>query len=339
MKSLPRLSPTRRAALAGVASLFARPVRAAQRVRMGFIPVLGSAQAFVIEGEGWAKDAGLDLQLIRFDSGPAAIQALASGQLDAYLAGVGPIVVARGQGVDVKVVAAAAIEELAVLARGPFAQLASAQGLKAGVAAFTTAQGRRPKLATQPPGSVPDTFLRYWLDRVNGVAFNEVDILGIGIDATQQGFLSGAVDAAVVREPALTLLRDRDRAAVLLATGGQMFPNQPGSVLAIYQPGLPERRAMVDTLVRLHLRATEMLAKDPARAAPHVHKVLSGGIVPLDVIARALVSPASHFIADPSVILQPTAAMQDYQLQLGVLRHASPVADAFDLETYRRIAA
>ena len=59
------------------------------KVNLGYIPVLGSSQAFVIDGEGWAKQAGIDLTLTRFDSGPAMIQALASGQLDAYLAGVG----------------------------------------------------------------------------------------------------------------------------------------------------------------------------------------------------------------------------------------------------------
>ena len=327
---------TRRVILAGVpATLLARPAHAEQRVRLGYIPVLGSAQAFIVEGEGWAKQAGLGLELVRFDSGPVAIQALASGRLDAYLAGVGPIVVARGQGVDVKVVASAAVEEMAVLARGPFSRLAQEQGVKAAV----TALGRRPKLGAQPSGSVPDTVLRYWLERVQGIAFSDVEILGIGIDATQQAFLSGAVDAAIIREPALTLLRDRDKTAVLLGAGGQLFPNQPGSVLAVYQPDLPDRRAMTETLVRLHVRATEMLNKDPARAAPHIHKVLGGGILPLDVITRALVSPASRFIADPAAIVEATGIMQDYQVHLGVLRQASPVLDAFDLEVFRRITA
>ena len=325
---------------AAVATAAGGPARAqGVRVRLGYIPVLGSSQAFVIDGMGWAKQEGLELQLIRFDSGPAMIQALASGQLDAYLAGVGPIVVARAQGVDAKVVAAAAIEELAVLARGPFAKAVQAQSgnLKQAVAGFSTAEKRKPKFAAQPSGSVPDTFLRYWIDQVQGVSFNDVEIVGIGIDATQQGLLSGALDAGIVREPTLTLLRDRDPAALLVATGGQMFPNQPGSVLAIYQPDKPERRKLVDTLVSLHARATELLQKDPKRAAPHVHKVLSGGIIPLDVIERALVSPASRFIADPSIIVEPTRKMQDYQVKLGVLKEAAPVEAAFDLETFRRV--
>src|SRR5260221_8300154 len=96
------------------------PAAAATKLTIGYIPVLGSAQLFIIDGEGWAKQADIELVTTRFDSGPAMIQALASGKLDMYLAGIGPIMVARGQGVNVHVVAAAAIEELAAIPRGPF---------------------------------------------------------------------------------------------------------------------------------------------------------------------------------------------------------------------------
>lgn len=87
-------------------------------VRVGYIPVLGSSALFVLDGEGWAKDAGLDLDLVRFTSGPQAIQALVSGRIDAYVAGVLPLLQARAHGADVKVVTAASIEELEVVSRG-----------------------------------------------------------------------------------------------------------------------------------------------------------------------------------------------------------------------------
>jgi NitT/TauT family transport system substrate-binding protein len=265
------------------------------------------------------------------------IQALASGKLDLYLAGIGPVMVARGQGIDVRVVAAAAIEELAILARGPLAeQLERTPALADAVQAFAKAQHRKPKFATQPPGSVPDTVMRYWLDPVSKVALSDVEIVGIGIDATQQAFLSGAVDAACVREPTLTLLRDRDPKAKLVAVGGQMFPNQPGSVLAMMATDQAAKRDAMLRFVRLHVRATEMLQKDPKRAAPHILKALGAGIVPLDVIERALVSPSSRFVTDPAVIVEATAKMQDYQIALGVLKQAVPVAQIFDHESYRR---
>jgi NitT/TauT family transport system substrate-binding protein len=310
---------------------------AATRLTIGYIPVLGSAQLFIIDGEGWAKQADIELVTTRFDSGPAMIQALASGKLDMYLAGIGPIMVARGQGVNVHVVAAAAIEELAVIARGPFADsIERGLSLPDAVHAFAQGQKRKPKIATQPLGSVPDTVLRYWLDPISKVALGDVEILGIGIDATQQAFLSGAVDAAVVREPTLTLIRDRDPTTKLVAAGAQMFPNQPGSVLAALATDDTNKRAAIIRFISLHIRATEMLTKEPKRAAPPILKALGAGIIKLDVVERALVSPSSHFVADPAVIVDATAKMQDYQIALGVLKQAVPVDQIFDHDSFQR---
>ena len=99
------------------------PAKAAETIRIGYIPVLGSSALFVLDGKGWAKEAGLDVELVRFTSGPQAIQALTSGRIDGSVAGVLPLLPARAHGVDVKVVAAASIEALSVAAR---AMLASA---------------------------------------------------------------------------------------------------------------------------------------------------------------------------------------------------------------------
>src|SRR5206468_1566196 len=107
-------------------------------------------------GEGWARGAGLELKLTQFDSGPAMISALASGTLDAYLGGIGPVMVASGRGIGVSVVAASAIEELALVGRGPFAQVTEA-GSAAGFRDFVATHNRKVRIATQPTGSVPDT--------------------------------------------------------------------------------------------------------------------------------------------------------------------------------------
>lgn len=83
----------RRAALVGLTATLAMaalPASAQVKLQVGYIPVLGVSQLFVLEGEGWAKEAGLDLQITRFDSGPAMIQALAFGKLDVLYAGVSP---------------------------------------------------------------------------------------------------------------------------------------------------------------------------------------------------------------------------------------------------------
>lgn len=315
------------------------PARAAETIRIGYIPVLGSSALFVLDGKGWAKEAGLDVELVRFTSGPQAIQALTSGRIDGYVAGVLPLLQARAHGVDVKVVAAASIEELSVVARGKLAAELPKDGtaltpaiVKAALERFTTEQGHPPRIAAQPPGSVPDTLLRYWLKKQLGFAdpAKAASIVGVGIDAAQQAFLADAVDAVVLREPALTVVDIKVPDLRVLATGHDMMPEQPGSVLALVKPDAADHQAWAKTLTALFVRATTLLAQHPDEALPYVQKALGGGMLDDAVLKKALEHSAPYFISDPSRIEAGVAALQDFEVELGLLRKADPVSDLFN---------
>ncbi|RZK88425.1 MAG: ABC transporter substrate-binding protein, partial [Methylobacterium sp.] len=71
-------------------------------VRIGVIPVIGAAPIFVANGEGWLEAAGLKPGFTTFESGPNMIQALASGTIDVYVAGIAPLAVARTKNIDVR---------------------------------------------------------------------------------------------------------------------------------------------------------------------------------------------------------------------------------------------
>lgn len=334
------LSKARRLAVAAAATVlfWGAAASAATDVRVGFIPVVGAGQLFVIDGEGWARDAGLNLKLTQFESGPAMISALASGTLDAYYGGIGPIMVASARGIDVKVYAATAIEEMTFVGRADFAaqpQAATAAGFKT----FAEKQGRPLKIATQPPGSVPDTVLRYWLQNVIKADPATYQITAMGIEATQQALLAGAVDAATIREPTLTVVLARDPKSKLLAVGGEMLPNQPGSVLAMTGAFVKANGEAAKTIVSLHDRATTLLKTEPNRAAKHLQSGLGKGLTDLATFEKAVVSPASRFVADPMVIKDATKVMQDFQLQAGTLEKAADLNVLFDDSFYRAAAA
>ncbi|MFT8675281.1 MAG: ABC transporter substrate-binding protein [Acetobacter sp.] len=318
-----------------------------ETVRVGYIPVLGSSALFVLDGMGWAKQAGLDVQLVRFTSGPQAIQALVSGRIDAYVAGVLPLLQARAHGVDVKVVAVGSIDELSVVARGALAAAVpqgagsgglSTQGMKDALTQFSKTQGHVVRLAAQPPGSVPDTLARYWLKKQLGVTdLNTVaSIVGLDIDAAQQAFLAGAVDAAVLREPAVTVVTARVPDARIFATGHEMMPDQPGSVLAIVRPNAPERQAWAKTLTTLFVRATTLLAQKPDDAVPYVQKALGGGLLSDEIMKKALERSAPDFVSDPNRIAGSVKELQAFEVAQGLLRQEQPVEDLFDLTLWRQ---
>lgn len=306
-------------------------------MRVGYIPVAGIGQLFVIQAQGWAKERGIDIKTVVFDSGPNMIQGLASGTIDAYLGGVGPLAVARGKGLDVKVVAATAIEELVVLG-GP--KLSAAFTGDAAAAFRDTAKtlGRPVKIGTQPAGSIPNTMLQYWLWEVAKVDKASVEIVPMGIDATQQAIMAGAIDAATVREPALTIIRDRNPAIHILATGGEMFPHQPGSVLGFTGAFLKDHPEAAQSFVDLMVRATTLLTYEPKKAAPALVTGLGKGLVDEATMARALVSPASKFIVDPRIIADGVAKMQEFQVRIGVLNKVAPLDDLFDASLFLKAA-
>ena len=326
------------AALAAVVA--AAPAFAQTQVRVGVIPVLGVAPIFVVDKEGWAKEAGFDFKFTTFESGPVMIQALASGTLDVYVAGVAPLGVARSKGIDIRVVTSTAVEEMTVAAGGKLAPsfkpgVAPAQALKD----FRAATGKPARLATQPPGSVPHTTLVHWLTQVIKADKADYEIVPMGIDATQQALLTGAVDGATIREPTDTIVQQRDPRIKIVALGGEMFPNQPGTVVAFSGAFLTKNQAGVQKLVDALVRADKLIKAEPKRVAPHVEAALGKGLIDAATIEKALASPASKFTADPRVIMEATAKMQSFQVSIGTLEKDVPLDGLFDTSFYEKATA
>lgn len=320
------------------AAPFAGAARAqAVTARVGYIPIVGTAPFFVANGEGWLKQGGIETAVTVFESGPNMIQALASGTIDIYVAGVAPLAVARSRGVDIRVVASTAVGENVVVTAPALTKfftdgVAPAAAFKA----FRAATGKPARLATQPPGSVPDTVLEYWLWEVAKVDKADVAIVPMGIDATQQAILAGAVDGGTVREPALSILQTRNPQIKLVAGGEEVFPGQPGTVVAVSGAFATKNPDVVQTVVNGLVKAAALIKADPDKAAPHVAAALGKGIVDPELIRKALVSPASRFEIDPRKIIEPARAMQAYQVKLGSLDKEAPFDGLFETQYYER---
>ncbi|MBY6266010.1 twin-arginine translocation signal domain-containing protein [Azospirillum sp. 412522] len=307
------------------------PAFAATSLRVGYIPIIPMTQLYVLTGEGWAGDAGLTLQTTSFQSGPAMIQALASGTLDVAYVGIGPAMIARSKGVKLKVVAANVIDQVALIGRGPLAKaMAGAASPAEGVKAFRAANGRRPKIGSLPAGSVPDTVLRYWMAEVAHVASDDVEIVGMGEQPLQQALLTGAIDGASILEPILTLVQSRLQDAAIVAKAGSMFPKQPGAVLAVTEEAIARNRDAVAALVKLHIRATAFAKSNPDRTAELVTDIIGKGLVERDVMRAALTSDATTFVDDPRVILDSTKRMQAFQQTLEQITEPVDVDALFD---------
>jgi NitT/TauT family transport system substrate-binding protein len=330
-------TPSRLLASLALLAAIAAPLgaRAETTLEVAYIPIMPMAQLFVIEGEGWAKAEGLDLKLTKFSSGPAIVQAIASGGYDVMYLGIGPAMVSRANGVPIKVVASNIVEQVGLVARGDFAKTMKAAASPAeGVRRFAAQTGHKPKIATLPKGSTPDTVLRYWLTHVAGLKMDDVEILGMGEDKVQQAMLARTVDGASILEPVVSIIRARLPETSVVASGSQMFKDQPGAIVAVREKVMAEKRDAIAKLVALHIRATDLLKSDPKRAARDVHAFVGKGLVPLETIEQAIRSPLSNFVSDPHRIVPATQRLQDFSAEIGTLKKPVNLAELFDTSIY-----
>jgi NitT/TauT family transport system substrate-binding protein len=321
----------------GIANAQSEPTR----LEVGYMPILPVAQLFVLENAGWADGADLALELTRFSSGPAMVQAMASGELDVMYFGIGPAMVARSRGMPITVLASSIREQIGLVARGELATAfdrADGDAAEA-IAAFTRETGERPRIATFPQGSVPDTVLRHWLIEQLGIGTDAVEIVSMGADRVQQALLARAVDGASILEPILTTVRDRLPGARVVARAPEMLPGQPGAVLAAREQVLADHPDALQRLVELHVRATTMLENEPVAAAPHVREFVGKRLIPLETVEAALQSPASNYAADPHGIREGTQRMHDFQIGQGSLTQAVDLDALFETRLYDQVDA
>ncbi len=309
--------------------------RAETTLEMAYMPIVPCSQLFVMEGMGWTKEAGINLKLTRFPNGPAIVQAIASGNMDTMCFGIGPAMVTRGKGIKLKVVAAGIVEQIGVIAQGELVQYFEKYKGAEALRQFAKDKGRKVKIASFPKGSVPDTVTRHWLLRSLKMDLDEVELIGMGASRVQQALLSRSVDAAGILEPIMTVVESKLDGAKVVARASEMMPGQPGSTIAVREEVLEKHRDAIVKLIELHIRATKLLQEEPEKAAPHVNKFISKGLLGTDVILKAITSPSSNFRADPEGILESTQYMHDFQKSSKIKTNVS-VEGLFDTSIYKQ---
>ena len=230
------------------------------------MPILPVSQLFVGLEEGWIAEAGIEPELVQFQNGPAMVQALLAGQLDVAYFGIGPAMVARAKGADIKVVASNIVEQISVIALGDLAAAFDAGDLKGGFKRFEEAHGRKPVIATFPIGSVPETVFSYWLIKGLGVDPASIEIVYQGSAQVQQSLLTNAVDGAAILEPTVATVLAKREDAKVIAAGSELFPGQPGAVLAVREGVIANNEAVVQgSSPRMPGRLKSLRATHPAQ--------------------------------------------------------------------------
>ena len=282
-----------------------REARSDAALRVGYFHNLTHAQALVASAEG---HFGPGVEQVPFGAGPAAIEALLSGSVDAAYLGTGPAINGWLKSDRELVVLAAAVNGGAGLVTH----------------GASTPEALRGKVLAAPQiGNTQDVALRYWLLNhglkpgrdVTVVPLSNADILGL--------FQQGELEGAWVPEPWASRLELEGEGKMVvdeatLWPGGRFHT----TLLVATKRALRERPAELEALLRVHVRLTEEWRSQPEAFARRVQAAFlqqTGLPVRTEVLERAFhrLEPA----LSPELALLQTAA--DHAAAL----HYSPEAD------------
>lgn len=171
------------------------------------------------------------------------------------------------------------------------------------------------------PGSSTDLMLKYLLAQ-NGVAAADVSVSGIGMSATAVAAMErGKVDAAVMADPAITILAQRARMIRILADTRteegvkQVFGTSqyPAAVLYSTDEWLAGHAAEAAALAKAMQNTLRYLQSNPKEAAAKMPAAFQGGDGALyaETIRAALpmYSPTGEMPADGPATLQKVLAV------------------------------
>ncbi|MFK4035148.1 ABC transporter substrate-binding protein [Nonomuraea wenchangensis] len=233
---------------------------AATEVRLGFFPNITHATALVgVEKGLYAKDLGVPVKTSTFNAGPAAIEALFSGAIDATYIGPNPAINAwqKSKGQAIKIVAGAA-------SGGVFLVVTP------GINSVEDLKGK--KIATPQLGNTQDVALRYWLSskgiKTDTKGGGEVHIVPQENSQTLQTFATGDIDGAWVPEPFASRLVLESGGKILLDER-DLWPNKEFVIthLIVRQEWAKQHPDLVKKLLQAHVEANKIIADDPEGAA------------------------------------------------------------------------
>ncbi len=309
----------------------------AAELRLGYFGNITHAAALVGVKQGFIEKnlGGTKLSTQVFNAGPAAIEALNAGAIDATYIGPNPAInsFVKSKGESVSIIAGAA---------SGGAQLVVKPEIK------TAADLKGKTLASPQLGGTQDVALRAWLGK-QGFKTNTDGGGDVAINPTENAqtlklFQDGKLDGAWLPEPWASRLVLQAGAKVLvdekdLWDGSQTGkPGEfPTTILIVNKKFAAEHPATVEALLKGHVEAVKWLNDTPAAEKAAVVnaglKQDSGKALPQDVIDRSLQNIV--FTVDP-LAGTFTKLLQD-GVDAGTTKQAD-INGLFDLRTLNSVA-
>lgn len=222
----------------------------AEKLRVGWVYAMGNAPLLIAKHNGFFKQAGVDVELVEFDSGPLIKRAIEAGDLDLAYIGMPAFARIVADGSKLKIVAKVSYGNAALITKNdsPIQKLADL---------------KHKKIAGVRKGSGMDVLLRGYVltERAKLDPNNDVTILHMPTKMMDASLKRDVVDAAFTWEPFISLAVLTGNTRVVFDSN-KAIPRHPWYVIAARESVLSENRAEVYKVLDAHQRAVEYLRTD-----------------------------------------------------------------------------
>ncbi|MEV4158922.1 ABC transporter substrate-binding protein [Nonomuraea dietziae] len=301
-----------------------------RQVRLGYFPNITHATAlYGIEKDLYAKSLGVPVTTSTFNAGPAAIEAVFSGAVDATYIGPNPAINAweKSKGKAINIVAGAASGGVFLVVKP---EINSVEDLK----------GK--KIATPQLGNTQDVALRHWLldkgIKTDTKGGGEVSIVPQENSQTLQTFATGDIDGAWVPEPFASRLVIESKGKIL-QDERELWPGKQFVIthLIVRQEWAKANPDLLKKLVEAHVQSTQEINADPDAAAKVVNasvQKLTGKPLKPEVLASAFKNIT--FTNDP--IASSLTGSADHAVKVGLLKPVD-LNGIYDLKILNEVLA
>jgi ABC-type nitrate/sulfonate/bicarbonate transport system substrate-binding protein len=227
------------AASFGAPFILNREAQAADKVRVGYLPVNVMLPVYS-EKAGFWKDAGLDIELYRAQGGPAILQALTSGDVPVGDVGVGPAILAAARGLPFYFLTLASV----MTPEHPLDRIMVKKDSP--IRNFRDLKGKT--LAINQKGTQPDAALGA-AEKVFGIAKSEINIVPVPYPNMPQVLEQGQVDAIYPFPPSDTIAEVNFGARTLAETS-DFIPYIGFTTLAVRRDFADGNPKVMEQLIR-----------------------------------------------------------------------------------------
>jgi len=228
-------------------------------IQFGTLPVIQALPLFVAAEKGYFKEAGLNVELVPFNSAMEKDVALSAGQISGYFGDMITPIVLTANGTLVKIVAA-------------YFNIKNEQRMFAILASPKYPKKDLQSLASAGIACSSNTMLDYLMTRLlgnKGIAANKINLVEVkSIPIRLQMLMSEQVPAAVLPEPLVTLAEMKGAKVIIDDRGTGMT----GTVLVFSDQFLAKNPDTVKTFIKVVQKANDFINQNPDKVRPIMNR-------------------------------------------------------------------